>query len=42
MSEEVRQAPPPDEEMSQYWERLPDDEVSHRRAPVAASYATVA
>ena len=30
MSEEVRQATPPDEEMSEYWERLPDDDVHLR------------
>jgi hypothetical protein len=36
MSEEVRQAPPPDEEISEYWERLPDDELYLRGVAVAA------
>ncbi|MGN6676440.1 MAG: hypothetical protein ACTHKL_01490 [Streptosporangiaceae bacterium] len=36
MSEEVRQATPPDEELREYWERLPDDEVYLRGVEVAA------
>lgn len=30
MSEDVRQTTPPDEEMSEYWERVPDDEANLR------------
>ena len=30
MSEEVRQTTPPDEEMSEYWERMPDGETHLR------------
>jgi hypothetical protein len=36
MSEQVRLATPPDEEISEYWERLPDDEVYLRGVEVAA------
>jgi len=36
MSEEVRQATPPDEELREYWERLPGDEVYLRGVEVAA------
>ena len=36
MSEEVRQAPPPDEEISEYWERLPGGENHLRGIEVAA------
>jgi hypothetical protein len=34
MSEEVRQATPPDEEMSEYWERSPDGETYFRGVEV--------
>ena len=30
MSDDVQQTTPPDEEMSEYWERLPDDETHLR------------
>ena len=36
MSDEVRQTTPPDEELSEYWERLPDDEIYLRGVEVAA------
>ncbi|HEX2322309.1 MAG TPA: hypothetical protein VHJ18_25290 [Streptosporangiaceae bacterium] len=36
MSEEVRQTTPPDEEMREYWERLPDEELYLRGLEVAA------
>ncbi len=36
MSEVVRQAAPPDEELREYWERLPGDEVYLRGVEVAA------
>jgi len=36
MSEEVRQATPPDEELREYWERLPANEVYLRGVEVAA------
>ena len=36
MSEEVRQATPPDEELREYWERLPGDENYLRGVEVAA------
>lgn len=34
MSEEVRQTTPPDDEMSEYWERIPGDEESLRGVEV--------
>jgi len=36
MGEEVRQTTPPDEELREYWERLPDDERHLRGVEVAA------
>jgi hypothetical protein len=36
MTDDVRQATPPDEEMTEYWERLPDDEEHLRGVEVAA------
>lgn len=36
MSEEVRRATPPDEELREYWERLPGDENHLRGVEVAA------
>jgi hypothetical protein len=36
MSEDVRQATPPDEEDREYWERLPDEEIYLRGVEVAA------
>jgi hypothetical protein len=36
MSEEVRQSTPPDEELSEYWERLPSSEQYLRGVEVAA------
>jgi hypothetical protein len=35
MNDEVRQAPPPDEELSEYWERLPGEEKHIRGVEVA-------